>query len=309
MKRFLAVVALILILAMPVFAGGANEWAGVIGGAGTGAVSGAALGSFIPGLGTAVGAIIGAVGGAIVGGLSGHAADKQQKANDETRVLRTNEMYQDQYVSAKQNYDANYVNYDNALIGLKQSEANIDAYDQALMRWNDQYDIGLGQIQRQGEADYRTVMGNYAGQAYVNAMTGQSGGTADVLAKQQRDQVVSLVGNDLRLDSEGGTYGTQLREYDLDTKAQFEELVQNREIELMALDKNRSETAKYGEELKESKEDLEEAAKQYYQHGDEKYDKYMQQARADVIEDVPEYKANEDVEEEIQKQKKNRRWT
>lgn len=306
MKRFLAVIILMAVLILPVFAGGANEWAGIIGGAGSGWVSGAAVGSILPGIGTLAGAIIGAVGGAIVGGLSGHASDKQQEANEKSRRLRINEMYQDQYISAKQNYDANYTNYENALIGLKQSEANINAYDQALMRWQDQYDIGLGQIQRQGEADYRTVMGNFSDQAYVNAMTGQTGGTADLLAQQRRDQVVSLVGSDLRLDDNGGIYGTQLREFDRDSNAEFEELVQNRQIQLEARNKSQRETAKYGEALKESKDDLEEAAKQYYQHGDEKYDKYMQEARADEIEDVPEYKENEDVSEEIKKIKKRR---
>ena len=308
MKRFLAVIILILILALPVFAGGTNEWIGIIGGSafGAGAVAGGLYGAGAGPIGIAIGAIIGGIVGAVGGGMIGHGNDIQQKANEESRKLRVNEMYQDQYVSAKQTYDQNYTNYQNALVGLQQAEANINSYDEALLRWQDQYDIGLGQIQRQGEADYRTVMGNFAGQSYINAMTGQTGGTADILAKQQRDQVVSLVGNDLKLDSNGGVYGTQLREYDLDANADFRSLVEQREIELAAYNKTKSETAKYAAELEDSKEGLKKAAKQYYEHGDEKYSSYMQQVEQDTIEEVSGIERNSDVDDEIERIKKRR---
>ena len=308
MKRFVAMMILIL-LAVPVFAGGVGETVtGALAGGGAGALASLPFFAINPILG-AVAFVVGTGLGLYGGAKASEASSKSTQAQIESINLRTNEAYQEQYLSAKQNYDSNYANYDNAVIGVQQAQANISAYDQALLRWDDQYAIGLGQLQQQGEADYRQVMGNFATQSNVNATTGQSGGTADLLAKRQRDQVVSLVGDDLRLDSVGGTYGTALREYDLDKRAEFEELVDNRAIQEAALLKNMRETEKYKASLSESKRILEDAAKGYFEDGDERLSPYMKEIGNDIIKEVPKYEPNDEVKEKIDEIRKRRKYT
>lgn len=316
MKRIISILILILFVA-PVFAGGVGEQiTGALAGGAGGAFAGMAALSWagIPGL--VIGALVGGGLGLIGGGMAGAAnakSNEAQKKSDQAQLesinLRTNEMYQDQYIAAKQNYDSLYTNYDDAVIGAQQMQANISAYDQALMRWNDQYNIGLNQLQQQGEADYRQVMSNFAAQSNINSMTGQSGGTADLLAKQQRDQVVSLVGDDLRLDPVGGTYGIGLREYDLDRKAEFDELVENRKIAELAHAKYTRETEKLKANLAESKKILEDAAGDYFEEGDENLSPYMNAIKDDEVRDVPNYKSNEDVNKKIEEIRKKRKYS
>lgn len=308
MKRIISILILILFVA-PVFAGGVGETiTGALAGGAGGAIAGATLFAINPilgALGLALGAGLGMYGGA----KAAEASSKSTQAQLESIQLHTNEMYQDQYVAAKQNYDSLYTNYDDAVIGAQQMQANISAYDQALMRWDDQYNIGLNQLQQQGEADYRQVMSNFAAQSNINSMTGQSGGTADLLAKQQRDQVVSLVGDDLRLDPVGGTYGTALREYDLDKKAEFEELVDNRAIAETALGKYTRETEKLKANLAESKQILKDSAGKYFEEGDENISPYMNAIKDDEVRDVPNYKSNEDVNKKIEEIRKKRKYS
>lgn len=264
MKRIMIISAILLVAVGPVFAQGAGEvLGGIFSGGGAGMATGAAIGSIIPGIGTAIGAIAGGIVGALSGGLSGGAKANRNQAQQQQLELQRRQTYQDAYTSAKDIYDQSYGNYQDTLTSITQSRANIDTYDQALMRWGDQYDIGLNQIQMQGEADYRQLMGNFSAQSQINAQTGQSGGTADLLARQRRDQVATLVGQDLRLDAEGGTYGTQLREYDLDMNAEFDQLVEQREIELDALSKSMANAEKYRAEVQTAQDNLKKAAEDY----------------------------------------------
>lgn len=320
MKRFFAIMAIVLIVVAPVFAGGVKETiGGIVGGGGAGAGIGAAIGSIIPGIGTAVGAIIGGVIGATAGGLHGAAQDQQNaaqeelyEAQEEQIELQTEQNYQDNYITAKQNYDSMYTSYNNAQTNIKQGIANIDSYDQAILRWQDQYDIGLTQIQNQGKVDYRTVMNNYASAANAAAVTGQSGGTADIIARSQRDEVVSLVGDDLRLDAIGGTYGSTVKEYTLDELTAFDELVAQRSIEEEAIATNVEAAKKYGKELSESEKILKNASDDYFT-GTSGYDytKTLTDREKETLDSirkgtasVPGYTKNSKVEEEILRKRK-----
>ena len=299
MKRIMIILAVLLVSVGPVFAQGAAETiTGGLAGWGSGL-----LGGFL--VGGPIGAIFGATLGGIVGGLSGASKDKQKKAQLDQLELQRKQTYQDAYTSAKDTYDQSYSNYQDTLTGITQSQANIDAYDQAIMRWGDQYDIGLNQIQMQGEADYRQLMGNFSAQSQINSQTGQTGGTADLLAHQQRDQVRTLVGDDLRLDAQGGTYGTQLKEYDLDTQAEFDQLVGQREIELEALSKSMANAKKYKGEVETAQDNLKKAAGDYIDNVDK--NATLITGEGDTLDQIKEYSRDTSVDEEIENQRKRRR--
>ena len=264
MKRVLAIIALILIVG-PVFAQGASEIiGGTLSGGGTGALVGAGIGSlFGPGVGTAIGAFIGGLVGGTAGYLSGSAQAKKNEATQSYYDLQTKQLYTEAYTNAKSTYNQAKKSSDDAEVALMQSGADINMYEDTLARWNDQYNIGLEQIHNEGEADYRQVMGNFSTMSNINSQTGQSGGTADLLARQQRDQVRTLVGDDLRLNDTGGLYGTRLSEYDKDMNASYRELTEQLEIERKNYSNLTGEVARLNEATEDAKKNVNKAAEEY----------------------------------------------
>ena len=326
MKRVLAVLALMMII-LPVFAGGNQELvAGSVGGVASGAAIGATVGSIVPGIGTTIGAFLGGTAGLISGVLSGAAKDKQRKAQMEQLDLQKEQNYQSAYTSAKDLYDTAYTNYDNSLTAIKQGEANISSYDQAIMRWQDQYDIGLNQLQTQGKTDYMSLMHNFSDVANVQSSKGQSGGSADLVAGSQRSKVISLVGSDLMLDDIGGTYGTAVREFNRDADAEFSQMVDQRQIEIDALNKNIAASNEYATALARADENLKVASNDFFGEdgkgkfdsagkvaGFSGYDKDTTESKRKLVDDINNgkkntsgYEADGATDEEIEKIKKKR---
>ena len=147
-------------------------------------------------------------------------------------------------------------------IAIDQSEANISAFDQSLVRWQSQYDIQRNQLQMEAESNYSQLMQNWQGAELVNATRGQTGGSAALVAQSQLDQVERLAGSDLRLDDNGGLFGTSLREFRLDMLAGRTELVGNMKIEQSALSKYNSALETYKSQLSTTQQAIKDALAQ-----------------------------------------------
>lgn len=241
MKKLAAVLALAFVVC-PLFAQGVSE---IAGGFASGAASGASLGSVFPGLGT--------LGGAMIGGLIGLF-----KGASDTRKERENE-----YFNMQQSYDALKSSYENLELGIQQQEANLSTYDQALIRWQDQYESNRRSLELQGQSQFQSLMNNWMDTENAIDTMGQSGGTADLLVGSQKRQVASFVGSDLRLDSNGGMFGDALREFGKDSSAEFQSYIEQREIERQALGMNRETLAGMGTELASQKDMLNKAIGKY----------------------------------------------
>lgn len=132
---------------------------------------------------------------------------------------------------------------------ILQTQANISSFDQALTRWQSQYDQQLLSLQQQGESSYSALMQNWQGVELVNATRGQTGGSASLVAQSQLEQLERLAGADLRLDSTGGIYGTALNEFRLDMLAGRNEMIGNRNIQANALLQYRASYLNYKNQL------------------------------------------------------------
>ena len=132
---------------------------------------------------------------------------------------------------------------------ILQTQANISSFDQALTRWQSQYDQQLLSLQQQGESSYSALMQNWQGVELVNATRGQTGGSASLVAQSQLEQLERLAGADLHLDSAGGIYGTALNEFRLDMLAGRNEMIGNRNIQANALLQYRASYLNYKNQL------------------------------------------------------------
>ena len=232
------------------------------------ASAGNPIGQFFTGLGTTlVGGILmatgvgAAAGGALIGVGFGTMVDagvniEKEKAEAAARLTQEQQAYISAYNDAYNNYlNAQQLsasleaNITDTRTGILQTEANISAFDQSLVRWQSQYDQQMNQLQMEGEASYSQLMQNWQGVELVNATRGQTGGSAALVAESQLDQVERLAGSDLRLDSSGGLFGTSLTELRLDMLAGRNELVGNMNIQKQALAKYQSALSSYKTQL------------------------------------------------------------
>lgn len=194
---------------------------------------------------------------------------QQLAAQREQMRLQNQQMYINAYNSAYNNY-LNSMTLESNLqgqisdteIAIDQSEANISAFDQSLVRWQSQYDIQRNQLQMEAESNYSQLMQNWQGAELVNATRGQTGGSAALVAQSQLDQVERLAGSDLRLDDNGGLFGTSLREFRLDMLAGRTELVGNMKIEQSALNKYNSALETYKSQLSTTQQAIKDALAQ-----------------------------------------------
>lgn len=194
---------------------------------------------------------------------------QQLAAQREQMRLQNQQMYINAYNSAYNNY-LNSMTLESTLqgqisdteIAIDQSEANISAFDQSLVRWQSQYDIQRNQLQMEAESNYSQLMQNWQGAELVNATRGQTGGSAALVAQSQLDQVERLAGSDLRLDDNGGLFGTSLREFRLDMLAGRTELVGNMKIEQSALNKYNSALETYKSQLSTTQQAIKDALAQ-----------------------------------------------
>ena len=115
-------------------------------------------------------------------------------------------------------------------LAIKQTEANISAFDQALTRWQSEFDLSLEAFQQEGEAAYNELYQNWQGTELAMAATGRVGGSAALVAAQRKAQLEAFAGSDLKLNADGGMYGASLSSFYLDSFAGLTELQGNRDI-------------------------------------------------------------------------------
>ena len=252
-KRLILFIIFFLGLLISLHAGGFGE--AVVGGL---TMVGAALAA--PFTGGASLALLPA-GAAMVADGIGQAAEDQ--AEEQARITEEQMQYLDAYNEAFSSYtEAQSLessissNIDQTEISIAQTEANISAFDQTLVRWQSQYDQQRQALQMQGEADYQVFMQNWQGAELANAARGQTGGSAALVAESQRAQVERYAGSDMRLDQNGGLYGTALSEFRLDMLAGRTELVSNLNVSRQALASYRSTLADYKSQLKTAQENV-----------------------------------------------------
>lgn len=186
----------------------------------------------------------------------GYSTMESESVEKEKQKLEEQQGWIDAYNNAYSSYlqqlementvSANITSLEGSIL---QTQANISSFDQALTRWQSQYDQQLLSLQQQGESSYSALMQNWQGVELVNATRGQTGGSASLVAQSQLEQLERLAGADLHLDSAGGIYGTALNEFRLDMLAGRNEMIGNRNIQANALLQYRASYLNYKNQL------------------------------------------------------------
>ena len=186
-----------------------------------------------------------------------------QQAMDEYNqaLLQNNTMqgYQAQLINAINSY-AEVMNQEATLTGavrsnrlqIKQTNANISAYNQTQARMQSQFDYGLASIKNQGRGQYNALMAAYGNSSVANSARGQSRGSASLIEKMAKSAVIEYAGADMKLDAEGGFYGYALTDYFLDSLASHNEIQANKAIQEESFDI-------YYETLKKNMDNIERA--------------------------------------------------
>ena len=245
-KRLLIFLLILAFTAINVFAGAVAEAITNIV-VGSLAVIGGVVGAFFTGGATLGLAAVGV--GMIAGGATTLVEQDREKLEQQNQYMEAYNKAYSNYVNAQQLVNSINANISSTEADIMQTEANISSFDQTLVRWQSQYDQQLQSLQMEGESAYTQLMQNWQGVELVNATRGQTGGSAALVAQSQLDQVERLAGADLRLDENGGTYGTYLNEFKLDMLAGRTELVGNMNIQQQALQKYQSALASYKSQL------------------------------------------------------------
>ena len=251
-KKKILMIVVVALLGSLLFAGGAKEFfTNAAAGTSTGAGIGAIIGSIIPGIGTAVGALVGSMlgftGGAVVGGIEGSVVADAEDAQEKQDAL-------DVYNAAMGRYNELDAMQDQTKLEILQGQANLNTFDEALARLPGAMNIQRQQLELQGQAQYSQLMNNWQGQELINAARGQSGGSAALIAQQQKAQVEMFAGKDLKLDLVGGMYANMMNEFELDNASQIRELMLNRSNAQEALNIHNNNLAQIQEELKKAQE-------------------------------------------------------
>lgn len=114
---------------------------------------------------------------------------------------------------------------------LKQTSANIAAFNQLQSRLQTQFDYGLASLRSQGKAQISNLLASYHNSSVKSAARGQTGGSAALIEQMARASVVEYAGEDMKLDANGGLYGYALSDYFLDALATHKETQGNKEIQ------------------------------------------------------------------------------
>ena len=241
-KRLLAFIILAAIAIFYSFAGAVGE--AILGGL-------AILGGIIaaPFTGGASLAIAGIGVGMVANGANTLSEEERKKLEQQQTFKDAYESAYSGYMQSQQLASSIEASITNTQTDILQTEANISSFDQTLVRWQSQYDQQRQQLQMEGESAYAQLMQNWQGAELVNATRGQTGGSASLVAQGQLDQVERLAGADLRLDDNGGLFGTALGEFRLDMLAGRNELVGNMNIQRQALGRYQSALASYRTQL------------------------------------------------------------
>lgn len=179
----------------------------------------------------------------IAGATIGVAAAQQQ--NERDRQL------QQEYNQALSTFNEIENQVTQTELDIAQTEANISAFDQALGRWQGEFEASLTNLQLEGQAQYDTLMENWQGTELAMAQSGRVGGSAALVAQEQKAQLEVLAGSDLKLDMQGGTFGSALSSFYLDSLAGLNELTGNRDIAAESLGVYQDALVDYQAQLKE----------------------------------------------------------
>ena len=180
-----------------------------------------------------------------VGAIIGFGIDQAQKAEARDRQLMQ------EYNQALSTFNELENQVAQTELDIQQTEANISAFDQALGRWQGEFDASLTSLQLEGQAQYDTLMENWQGTELAMAQSGRVGGSAALVAQQQKAQLEVLAGRDLKLDMQGGTFGSALSSFYLDSLAGLNELTGNRDIAAESLGIYEDALVDYQTQLKE----------------------------------------------------------
>jgi len=197
MKKVFAIIALILIIAGPLFAGGAGEvfWEAAGKGALYGATAGATAGLAGVGIGAIPGAIFGAVAGFITGGIIG--ANKQNAADEQT--ITENEGVNGQLELTNESILAQNDSKVQEIEALKQ---NIEPQRVALAKWQDKYDTDIALNQDTAEQNLKALKENWGLYNATLASQNREGATARILSQEQKNRVITYAGEDMELNKD-----------------------------------------------------------------------------------------------------------
>ena len=176
-------------------------------------------------------------------------------------------------------------------LDIAQTEANLSAFDQALGRWQGEFEASLASLQLEGQAQYDTLMENWQGTELAMAQSGRVGGSAALVAQQQKAQLEVLAGRDLKLDMQGGTFGSALSSFYLDSLAGLNELTGNRDIAAESLSVYKDALADYEVQLEAQYQVVLDALADVNQ-GDSWYSQWSEEVRKgnpEYIKKVKEY--------------------
>ena len=214
MKKVFAIIALILIIASPLFAGGVvgETFAGFAGG---GAATGALIGAIAGGI---PGAVFGLVAGAIAGGIIGENVQKAQdeatstqNSGDISQLDLTNEYIASENESLEKEKDA-----------LKQE---LEPQRVALAKWQDRYDTEIALNQDTAEQGLKTLKENWGIYNATLASQNREGATARLLSQEQKNRVITYAGEDMELNKDvvSGIRSVYEDESNFDTKGNITE--------------------------------------------------------------------------------------
>ena len=198
MKKLFAIIALIFILAGPVFAAsvvGETFLTSAVKGAAYGAAAGGAAGALGAGIGAIPGAIFGAVAGFIGGGIVG--AVKQNAEDDQTSTENTGTINQ----LALQNESIEAAN-ETKVQQIEAIEAEIEPQRVALAKWQDTYDASVALQQDTAQQNIKALKENWGIYNATLASQSREGATARLLSQEQKGRVVAYAGEDMQLNTD-----------------------------------------------------------------------------------------------------------
>lgn len=189
----------------------------------------------------AIAATISGISAAVSGGVAVSNYISQSQMDEINKLLAqegTLQGFQGQFLNSYATYAdalAQVKNLEGTIRGnklqLKQTSANISAFNQLQSRLQTQFDYGLASLRSQGKAQISNLLAAYHNSSVKSAARGQSGGSAALIEQMARASVVEYAGEDMKLDANGGLYGYALSDYFLDALATHQETQANKEIQ------------------------------------------------------------------------------
>ena len=174
-----------------------------------------------------------AIAGLVMQGMSmvagGAAASASASASKKALKLQQKQYELDlkqSYLSSLDKLTQLEGEYKNTQLAIMQQNADIASSEAWLDRFSDYYAAQLGQTIDQGVPQFQALTTNWQNQLTLAAERGQTGSTARMLAAIQRQNLANFAGEDLTLDTQGGSFGRALSEQQQDLLAE-QQTVQN----------------------------------------------------------------------------------